>query len=75
MSNRYSSGSSYRFYNMGERPLAFPVRCNNVTVIPAGTPHVRIAFGQSSLKYKDPETGRVRNMNVYLYKGKLYHAC
>lgn len=75
MSNYYSSGSSYRFYNMGDRPLAFPVRCNNATVIPAGTPHVRIAFGQSGLKYKDPETGRVRNMNVYLYKGKLYHAC
>lgn len=72
---RYSSGSSYHFYNMGNRPLAYPVRSGNKTVIEAGSKYVKIAFGQSSLMYKDPITGKSKHMNVYLHKGKLYHAC
>lgn len=75
MKKSYDSHSSYHFYNMGSRPLEFPVCVNKSVVIPAGTTGVKIAFGQSSLTYNDPATGKVKNMNVYLYRGKLYHAC
>lgn len=69
-----TSRTSYKFVNMGNRPLKFPVKCNTATVIPAGATNVKIAFGQSSLKYVDA-TGRTKNCNVYLYKGRLYHGC
>jgi len=70
----FSSNKSLHFYNMGNRPLAYPVKCNTKIVIPEGTTGVKIAFGQSHLTYKDPETGRTKKMNVYLYNGRIYHA-
>ena len=33
-----------------------------------------IAFRQSHLTYRDPESNRLIKMNVYLYKGRVYHA-
>jgi hypothetical protein len=60
---------------MGNRPLTYHVKSGKKIVIEAGTKFVKIAFGQSSLMYKDPITGKSKYMNVYLYKGKLYHAC
>ena len=69
-----SSGKSLRFYNMGMKPLAYPVKCGRATVIPEGATGVKIAFGQSHLTYKDPDTGKIKHMNVYLYNGRIYHA-
>lgn len=65
---------SYRFVNMGTRPLAHDVRCNTKIVIPAGTRGVRIAFRQSHIFRWDEAEKKFVPMNVYLYKGKLYHA-
>ena len=65
---------SYKFVNMGTRPLAYDVRCNTKIVIPAGTRGVRIAFRQSHLFRWDEAEKVFVPMNVYLYKGKLYHA-
>lgn len=45
MRKSYNSGSSYRFYNMGSRPLEFRVKSGSKVVIPAGTTGVKIAFG------------------------------
>lgn len=64
--------SSYKFVNMGTRPLKFPVRCGKKIVIPAGATNVKIAFGQSSLRYTD-FGGKIKKCNVYLYKGRIYH--
>lgn len=69
-----SSGSSYRFYNMGSRALAYPVMCGRGVAIPAGTTGVRIAFGQSHLTRWDDEKQKRVPMNVYLHKGRLFHA-
>ena len=60
---------------MGARPLEYPVKCGSKIVIPKGTTGVKIAFGASRLTYEDPDTGRIKHMNVYLFKGKVYHAC
>ena len=64
----------YKFYDMGEKPLAFDVRCKTKTVIPAGTKHVKIAFEQSRQTYVD-SFGKVRRMNVYMTPdGQIYYA-
>lgn len=62
------------FYNMGPRPLEFDVKCGSKVVIPAGTKNVKIAFRQSHLMRFDEKLGRFVNLNVYIYKGKVYHA-
>lgn len=62
------------FYNMGSRPLKFDVKCGSKVVIPAGTKNVKIAFRQSHLMRFDEKLGRFVNLNVYIYKGKVYHA-
>lgn len=62
------------FYNMGSRPLEFDVKCGSKVVIPAGTKNVKIAFRQSHLERFDEELGRFVNLNVYICKGKVYHA-
>lgn len=69
-----SGGSSYHFYNMGRRPLAYPVMCGRGVAIPAGTTGVRIAFGQSHLSRWDDEKQKHVPMNVYLHRGRLFHA-
>ena len=63
-----------KFYNMGERPLDYPVRCNTKIVIPAGATHVKIAFGASPFTYRCPETGKLKHLNVYIWKNHMYHA-
>lgn len=68
-----SNGRSYRFYNMHSRPLAYPVMCGRGVAIPAGTTGVRIAFGQSHLRRWDEARQKFVPMNVYLWKGHLYH--
>ena len=62
-----SGSKSYRFYNMGNTPLAYPVMCGRGVAIPAGTKHVRIAFGQSSLRRWDEDKQKFVPMNVYLW--------
>lgn len=61
------SSSSYRFYNMGSKPLAYPVMCGRGVAIPAGTTGVKIAFGQSSLRRWDEDKQKYVPMNVYLW--------
>lgn len=72
------SSKSYRFYNMGNKPLAYPVMCGKSVAIPAGTKNVRIAFCQSHLRRWDEDKQKFVPMNVYLWhspKGmKLIHA-
>lgn len=63
-----------KFYNMGKRPLEHPVRCNSKTVIPAGATNVKIAFGASPFTYVHPDTGKLKHLNVYIYKNRMYHA-
>ena len=65
-----------RFYNMGNRGLEHDVCCgkNKTIVIPAGTKRVKIAFRQSHLTRWDDEAQAWVRMNVYLYKGVMYHA-
>ena len=73
-SNRSKSGStSYKFYNMGERGLEYPVMCGKNVAIPAGTTGVRIAFGQSHLRRWNEKKQQFVPMNVYCFKGHLYH--
>lgn len=63
----------YNFYDMGDKPLAFDVKCKTKVVIPAGTKGVKIAFGQSRQTYVN-SFGKVRNMNVYMAPdGQVYH--
>ena len=61
-----------KFYNMGDRPLAYDVCLKNKVVIPAGTTHVKIAFGQSPYTYVN-EDGIRKHLNVYMYAGRYYH--
>ncbi len=68
------SHSSYKFTSMGNKPLAYPVYCNNAIVIPAGATGVKIAYRQSHVTYIHPKTGQLTHMNVYLWRGRLYHA-
>ena len=63
-----------KFYNMGERPLNYPVRCGSKIVIPAGATHVKIAYGASPFTYRHPETGKFKHLNVYIWKNRMYHA-
>ena len=62
---------SYKFTRI-KRPLAYAVYCNTKVVIPKGATGVKIAFRQSHLRRLD-EYGNSVPMNVYLWKGKLYH--
>ena len=63
-----------KFVKMRNRPLAFDVKNGSTIVIPKGTTGVEIAFRQSHLTRIDEETGCIVKLNVYRYKGKLYHA-
>lgn len=63
-----------KFYDMGDKPLAFDVKCKNAVVIPAGTRNVQIAFRRSHLQRWDEETQKMVNLNIYLYRGRMYHA-
>ena len=67
------SSKSYHFYNMGAKPLAYPVMCGKGVAIPAGTTRVKIAFGQSHLKRWNENTQKWVPMNVYCFRGHLYH--
>lgn len=62
-----------KFYNMGKKPLEYPVRCKSKTVIPAGAKNVKIAFRQSHLTRWDEKTKKMVPMNVYIWKGRIYH--
>jgi len=62
---------SYNFINL--KPLKYAVKCNTKVVIPEGAVGVKCAFRQSHLKRWDDATQKLVPMNVYLYKGKLYH--
>ena len=64
----------YHWYNMGNRGLAFEIKCGSTVVIPKGAKWVKIAFKQSHLVRYDERMERWVPMNVYLYKGKMYHA-
>lgn len=63
-----------KFYNMGNKPLAYDVKCGKKVVIPIGATNVKIAFRQSHLNRWDDKLQRFVKMNVYIYKGKVYHA-
>lgn len=74
-----SSGSSYKFYNMGSRGLEHDVKCGSKVVIPAGMKNVRIAFRQSHLTRFDEDLQKWVNLNVYLVHQpgvgmRMYHA-
>jgi len=63
-----------KFYNMGNRPLEHAVYCNTKEVIPAGATGVKIAFRQSHLTRWDDVLKQRVKMNVYIWKGHVYHA-
>lgn len=63
-----------KFYNMGSRPLEYAVYCNKKEVIPAGALNVKIAFRQSHLTRWDDVLKKHVKMNVYIWKGHIYHA-
>lgn len=63
-----------KFFNMGDRPLEHDVKCNAKVVIPAGTTGVKIAFRQSHLTRWDENLQKCVPMNVYIWKGHVYHA-
>ena len=65
---------NYKWFKMWNRPLTFPVKCGDTVVIPEGAKRVDIAFGQSHLKRYDEEKNKWVKMNVYRWKGKIYHA-
>ena len=56
------------------KPLQFDVKCGSRVVIPAGTLNVRVAFRQSHLLRYDEKLKKWVPMNVYIWKGKIYHA-
>jgi hypothetical protein len=55
------------------RPLEYAVYCGKKCVIPAGATGVSIRFRASHLHRID-EDGNTVPMNVYYWKGKIYHA-
>lgn len=63
-----------KFYNMGKKPLNYPVYNGKSIAIPEGATHVKIAFRQSHLRRFDETQNKWIPMNVYLYKGKVIHA-
>ena len=63
-----------KFYNMGNRPLEYPVLINSKVLIPAGATHVKIAFRQSPFTYLNERTGKREHLNVYMWQGRYYHA-
>ena len=62
---------SYKFVCMN-RPLDYAVYQGKKMVIPAGATGVRIAFRQSP--FKRPSKYGDEQMNVYLYRGHVWHA-
>ena len=54
--------------------LAYPVYCGKTCVLDAGTTNVKIAFRQSHMRRFDAEKNCYVPMNVYMHKGKVYHA-
>ena len=63
-----------KFQNMGNRPLEYAVYCKTKEVIPAGATGVKIAFRQSHLTRWDNNLKQHVKMNVYIWKGNVYHA-
>ena len=63
-----------KFFNMDKKPLEYPVYCNTKVVIPAGATGVKIAFRQSHLTRWDDALKQRVKMNVYIWKGHVYHA-
>lgn len=61
-----------RFVRM-TRPLDYPVYCGKAEVIPAGATGVAIRFRASHLSRLD-ENGQRVPLNVYYWKGRVYHA-
>jgi hypothetical protein len=55
------------------KPLQFDVRCGTKVVIPAGAEGVKIAYRASHLTRWDDEQKKQIRLNVYMYKGRLYH--
>lgn len=74
MKKRHVQRRPLSFYDMGDKPLKHDVKCNTKVVIPAGTKGVQIAFRRSHLTRFDAESGKQVNLNIYLYKGRMYHA-
>ena len=56
------------------KPLEYAVKCGSKVVIPAGAEGVKVAFRCSHLKRWDDYYQRFIPMNVYIWKGKMYHA-
>ena len=56
------------------KPLQYPVYCGSKCVIPAGATGVSIIFRGSHLTRFDENAGEEVRMNVYLYRGRVYHA-
>ena len=56
------------------KPLQFAVKCNSKVVIPDGALNVKVAFRQSHLRRYDEEKKQWVPMNIYIWKGKVYHA-
>lgn len=63
-----------KFYDMADKPLKHGVYCNSKCVIPKGAIGVKIGFRQSHLKRFDQDKQKFVPMNVYIWKGKMYHA-
>ena len=60
-------------FTLLNHPTRYAIYDNGKKAIPAGTFGVEVAYGQSSRTYKDKITGKLKNQNVYRYKGKLYN--
>lgn len=55
--------------------LKYDVTDGASLLIPAGTPNVEIAFGQSSKTYViNKKTNKIRYQNVYRWNGVIYNA-
>ena len=69
--------SAYRWHDMGNTPLKYPVHGDgaqgSIVVIPAGAKHVKIAFGQSWMTWYDKRAGKLKKMNVYFWNGHTWH--
>lgn len=63
-----------KFYNMGNRPLEHDVCYGSKIVIPKGATGVKIAFRQSPIRAFVKKYGKVMNLNVYIWKNRMYYA-
>ena len=69
----YKHVAVQRFVRLA-KPLQYPVYCGSKCVIPAGAVGVCIRFRASHLHRYDEALGREVPLNVYLYRGRVYHA-